>query len=273
MDKGDYSDANWQRVLVEYENGKYAIAIADPQPASEDVSVVNKAVQDTIYAALNTAIDRMNAIPVLVLPPIDVVVSMDAQTIGLGYMIKPTIVHTTKYTQASVVITDMIKQNIREKYGLTLDGYATYHESEPAGTYAYMNTGTTRTDFYLAQVYWPNQTNAQIAQYILDVCGDKISETQVESRQAGKYLGEFDYYNMSGWMYSVSNIGDSKLPSFPGVGAAGWRMRDGEVMRWQFTVYGYGSDLNATTPNGAAPSITGDSGEQDCADLQDRADA
>lgn len=262
MDEGDYSNANWQRVLVEYENGKYAIAIADPQPASEDVSVINKAVQDTIYAALNTAIDRMNAIPVLVLPPIDVVVSMDAQTIGLGYMIKPTIVHTTKYTQASVVITDMIKQNIREKYGLTLDGYATYHESEPAGTYAYMNTGTTRTDFYLAQVYWPNQTNAQIAQYILDVCGDKISETQVESDKQGKYLGEFDYYNMSGWMYSVSNIGDSKLPSFPGVGAAGWRMRGGEVMRWQFTVYGYGSDLNADNSEWGSASITGDSGDK-----------
>ena len=262
MDEGDYSNANWQRVLVEYENGKYAIAIADPQPASEDVSVINKAVQDTIYAALNTAIDRMNAIPVLVLPPIDVVVSMDAQTIGLGYMIKPTIVHTTKYTQASVVITDMIKQNIREKYGLTLDGYATYHESEPAGTYAYMNTGTTRTDFYLAQVYWPNQTNAQIAQYILDVCGDKISETQVESDKQGRYLGEFDYYNMSGWMYSVSNIGDSKLPSFPGVGAAGWRMRDGEVMRWQFTVYGYGSDLNADNSEWGSTSITGDSGDK-----------
>ena len=262
MDKGDYSDANWQRVLVEYENGKYAIAIADPQPASENVSDINKAVQDTIYAALNTAIDRMNAIPVLVLPPIDVVVSMDAQTIGLGYMIKPTIVHTTKYTQASVVITDMIKQNIREKYGLTLDGYATYHESEPAGTYAYMNTGTTRTDFYLAQVYWPNQTNAQIAQYILDVCGDKISETQVESDKQGRYLGEFDYYNMSGWMYSVSNIGDSKLPSFPGVGAAGWRMRDGEVMRWQFTVYGYGSDLNADNSEWGSTSITGDSGDK-----------
>lgn len=262
MDKGDYSDANWQRVLVEYENGKYAIAIADPQPASEDVSVINKAVQDTIYAALNTAIDRMNAIPVLVLPPIDVVVSMDAQTIGLGYMIKPTIVHTTKYTQASVVITDMIKQNIREKYGLTLDGYATYHESEPAGTYAYMNTGTTRTDFYLAQVYWPNQTNAQIAQYILDVCGDKISETQVESDKQGRYLGEFDYYNMSGWMYSISNINDDELPSFPGVGAAGWRMRDGEVMRWQFTVYGYGSDLNADNSEWGSTSITGDSGDK-----------
>ena len=262
MEQTDYSEANWQRVLVEYENGKYAIAIADPQPASEDVSDINKAVQDTIYAALNTAIDRMNAIPVLNLPPIDVVVSMDAQTIGLGYMIKPTIVHTTKYTKASEVITDAIVENIKTKYGLDLKGYVTKHESEPAGTYAYMNTGSVLSDFYLAQVYWPNQTNAKIAQYILDVCGDKISETQVENDKQGKYLGEFDYYNMSGWMYSISNIGDSKLPSFPGVGAAGWRLRDGEVMRWQFTVYGYGSDLNADNSEWGSASITGDSGDK-----------
>ena len=256
MDEKDYSEANWQRVLTEYENGKYAIAIADPQPASEDISAINKAVQDTIYAALNTAVDRMNAIPVLVLGPIDVVVSMDAQTLGLGYMIKPTIVHTTKYTLASKVITDAIVQNIKEQYNLDLTGRTTYHESEPdGGPYAYMNTGSVLKGFYLAQVYWPNQTNAQIAQYILDVCGDKISETQVENDKQGKYLGEFDYYNMSGWMYSVSNIGDSKLPSFPGVGAAGWRLRDGEVMRWQFTVWGYGADLAADNSEWGQPSI------------------
>lgn len=263
MEQTDYSEANWQRVLVEYENGKYAIAIADPQPASEDLSDINKAVQDTIYAALNTAIERMNGIPVLNLPPIDVVVSMDAQTLGLGYMIKPTVVHTTKYTLASTVITDAIVQNIKEQYNLDLTGRTTYHESEPdGGPYAYMNTGSVLKGFYLAQVYWPNQTNAQIAQYILDVCGDKISETQVENDKQGKYLGEFDYYNMSGWMYSVSNIGDSKLPSFPGVGAAGWRLRDGEVMRWQFTVYGYGSDLNADNSEWGSASITGDSGDK-----------
>ena len=263
MDKNDYSEANWQRVLTEYENGKYAIAIADPQPASDSVSDINKAVQDTIYAALNTAIERMNAIPVLVLPPIDVVVSMDAQTIGLGYMIKPTIVHTTKYTLASTVITDAIVQNIKEKYGLDLKGYTVKHVSEPEGNYAYMNTGSVLNGFYLAQVYWPNQTNAQIAQYILDVCEDKLDKAQVEKDKTGKYLGEFDYYNMSGWMYSISDWRDSEtLPSFPGVGAAGWRMRDGEVMRWQFTVYGYGSDLNADNSAWGSASITGDSGDK-----------
>ena len=263
MEQTDYSEANWQRVLVEYENGKYAIAIADPQPASEDVSDINKAVQDTIYEALNTAIDRMNAIPVLYLGPIEVVVSMDAQTIGLGYMIKPTIVHTTKYTLASTVITDAIVQNIKEKYGLDLKGYTVKHVSEPTENYAYMNTGSVLNGFYLAQVYWPNQQNAKIAQYILDVCNDKIDWDQVETDKTGKYLGEFDYYNMSGWMYSISDWRDSEtLPSFPGVGAAGWRMRDGEVVRWQFTVYGYGSDLNADNSAWGSASITGDSGDK-----------
>lgn len=263
MDKNDYSDANWQRVLTEYENGKYAIAIADPQPASDSVSDINKAVQDTIYEALNTAIDRMNAIPVLVLGPIDVVVSMDAQTLGLGYMIKPTIVHTTKYTLASTVITDAIVQNIKEKYGLDLKGFTVKHVSEPTENYAYMNTGSVLNGFYLAQVYWPNQQNAKIAQYILDVCNDKIDWDQVEKDKTGKYLGEFDYYNMSGWMYSISDWRDSEtLPSFPGVGAAGWRLRDGEVMRWQFTVYGYGSDLNADNSEWGSTSITGDSGDK-----------
>lgn len=263
MEQTDYSEANWQRVLVEYENGKYAIAIADPQPASDSVSDINKAVQDTIYEALNTAIDRMNAIPVLVLGPIDVVVSMDAQTIGLGYMIKPTIVHTTKYTLASTVITDAIVQNIKEKYGLDLKGFTVKHVSEPTENYAYMNTGSVLNGFYLAQVYWPNQQSAKIAQYILDVCNDKIDWDQVEKDKTGKYLGEFDYYNMSGWMYSISDWRDSEtLPSFPGVGAAGWRLRDGEVMRWQFTVYGYGSDLNADNSEWGSASITGDSGDK-----------
>ena len=67
---------------------------------------------------------------------------------------------------------------------------------------------------------------------------------------------------MSGWMYSISNVNDSDLPSFPGVGAANWQMSDGDVMRWQFTVWGYGADLNADNSAWGQPSITGDSGDK-----------
>ena len=45
---------------------------------------------------------------------------------------------------------------------------------------------------------------------------------------------------MSGWMYSVNNV-------FPGYGAAQYKPKDGDVMRWQYTVWGYGTDLGAVS--------------------------
>ena len=263
MTEGDYSEGNWQRVRDEYENGKYAIAIAEPKPASDSESDINKAVNETIYEALNHAIDRMNAVPILRVGNIQVVVSMDAQTLGLGYFIKPTLVTTKKYTQASTVITDAIVSAIKAQYnGKVLKGHSAYHVSEPSEDYAYMYTGTVSSGFYLAQVYWPNQRNATVADYIRNAC-ELISDQEIDRDRRGKYLGEFDYYNMSGWMYSISDVNAPQtLPSFPGVGAAGWRMRDGEVMRWQFTVYGYGADLNADNSAWGQASITGDSGDK-----------
>ena len=113
MDPEDYTDTNWQRVLTEYENGRYAISIAAPNPASDSVSDINKAVQDTIYAALNDAISRMNSIPMKRIKKANIVVSLDAQTLGLGYLIKPTCVTVDESTQASKVITDLIKQAVK----------------------------------------------------------------------------------------------------------------------------------------------------------------
>ena len=105
LDQNDYSAANWQKVLTEYENGKYRITIAEPKPAGSSQAEIDKAVQDTIYAALNNAIDRMSAVPTMTVKDITVAVSMDADTLGLGYLIKPTLVTVPKYTQASKVIT------------------------------------------------------------------------------------------------------------------------------------------------------------------------
>ena len=270
MDKDDYTETNWQRVLTEYENGRYAISIAAPNPTGDSVSEINKAVQDTIYAALNDAISRMNAIPMKRIKDANIVVSLDAQTLGLGYLIKPTCVKVTEATQASKVITDLIKQAVNARFageGEVLEGHQEYHAGEPAEKYAYIHTGTIEDSFYLAEVYWPEQGEATVASYITDKTGPITSYAK---DRAGNYLGEFDYYSMSGWMYSVAETGKNEdgtfsevsAPSFPGVGAAQWRMRDGEVMRWQFTVYGYGADLNADNSAWGQDSITGNSGDK-----------
>ena len=269
MDPEDYTDTNWQRVLTEYENGRYAISIAAPNPASDSVSDINKAVQDTIYAALNDAISRMNSIPMKRIKKANIVVSLDAQTLGLGYLIKPTCVTVDESTQASKVITDLIKQAVKARFGEDLEGHQEYHAGEPTEKYAYIHTGTIEDSFYLAEVYWPEQGEATVAEYITDKSGP-IPASKYATDRAGNYLGEFDYHSMSGWMYSVAETGKNEdgtfselsAPSFPGVGAAQWRMRDGEIMRWQFTVYGYGADLNADNSAWGQDSITGNSGDK-----------
>nr|WP_315025272.1 S-layer homology domain-containing protein [uncultured Aminipila sp.] len=217
-DESDYTKADWEELLAAYEDGIKAIDAAQPT----DVFVKE------IYDALNAAILVMDSIPVNTNREITVCVSMDANTIGLGYLIKPTLVKIPKYEKASVVITDLLREN----------------------GYKWENTGTISDSFYLAQVKPVNQEDVVIADYILKAAGEN---SILYEDKDDKALGEFDYHNMSGWMYSVSD--GSKYPSFPGVGSASWRMINGEVMRWQFTVYGYGADLNADNKQWGNSSI------------------
>ena len=260
LDQNDYSAANWQKVLTEYENGKYRITIAEPKPAGSSQAEIDKAVQDTIYAALNNAIDRMSAVPTMTVKDITVAVSMDADTLGLGYLIKPTLVTVPKYTQASKVITDLIVEQNKDSNELLHTGKqdkGNNGEALTAPYYDYLTQGTVEDSFYLAHVYYPQQTEAHVADYITA----KTDQIDYDKYKNGHYLGEFDYYNMSGWMYSIADK-TTGGQSFPGVGAAGWRMRDGEVMRWQFTVYGYGADLNADNSMYGTASITGEIGDK-----------
>lgn len=260
LDQNDYSAANWQKVLTEYENGKYRITIAEPKPAGSSQAEIDKAVQDTIYAALNNAIDRMSAVPTMTVKNITVAVSMDADTLGLGYLIKPTLVTVPKYTQASKVITDLIVAQNKDSNELMHTGKqdkGNNGETLTAPYYDYLTQGTVEDSFYLAHVYYPKQQNATVAEYITA----KTGQIDYDKYKNGHYLGEFDYYNMSGWMYSIADK-TTGGQSFPGVGAAGWRMRDGEVMRWQFTVYGYGADLNADNSMYGTASITGEIGDK-----------
>ena len=124
-----------------------------------------------------------------------------------------------------------------EKFGVTGGGLSSKGASEPREDYPWIITGSVNSGFYLSQVYWPEQENAEIPDYILSLLR---AGSVLEADRSGHYLGEFDYTNMSGWMYSVS---DGYETEFPGVGASGWQLSDGEVMRWQITVYVYGADL------------------------------
>ncbi|WP_051652418.1 DUF4430 domain-containing protein [Clostridium algidicarnis] len=136
-----------------------------------------------------------------------VTVSMEKFTLGLGYIVEPVKVPIYENTRVSEVITNLL------------------------GEGNYRITGEIDKGFYLASVKDKDKRKVNIPQYILDECGD-VDEDRTED----DWLGEFDYTSMSGWMYSVNN-------KFPNFGAAEYYPKDGDVIRWQFTVYGYGSDI------------------------------
>lgn len=236
MDRKDYSEDNWKTILLEYENGVYAIGVAKPKPVSDDIDDVNQAIYNTIYKALNAAINRMNAVPVQSVGNITVAVSVDADTIGLGYLVRPTLVTVPKYTRASVVLTDL----------LTANGYR------------WENTGTIENGFYLAQIKPVDQTDAKPADFLLELKDFTFNEDDKKDTK----LGEFDYNSWSGWMYSTGDSDNDDYPSFPGVGASEYRMIDGEVMRWQFTCYGYGADLNADNSAWGTASVVPELGNK-----------
>ena len=162
--ESDYSAEKWQKLVAAYEQGIEDINNAGPAEGEYP--------ENNIIDALNKALAAMQAITPDRVGKIDVVVSMDAQTLTLGYFIKPTIVTVDKNTPASVVISDLIIETLKEKYGdIGWEPYQTYHESEPDKTCAYMHTGTLTDSFYLAQVYWPGQENAFVPKYITDSAG------------------------------------------------------------------------------------------------------
>jgi len=108
----------------------------------------------------------------------------------------------------------------------------------------YENTGSLTDGFYLAAVEDPNRPSigTTIPSYILDMwAAVKAADPSTKAiahtdTSAPDYLGEFDYYMQSGWMYSVNN-------SFPTVGAAAANAANGLVVRWQFSLIGLGGDL------------------------------
>lgn len=138
--------------------------------------------------------------------------SLDASTIGLGYLIEPIVLPIIKGRNAAEELHAVLSDN-----GFT-----------------YTFTGTLRNNFYLSSIN--KETLFEKAPTIpasLKAALQDVYDEQDYSVATG--LGEFDINYMSGWMYTVNNI-------FPNVGFADKYLLDGDVMRVQFTL-AYGQDI------------------------------
>lgn len=141
----------------------------------------------------------------------NVTVTVEKFTLGQGYIVEPVIVTVPDGTSAAQVICDLL------------------------GGGNYKNTGSIEQTIYIARIK-DQETPANVPQFIIDQLA-KLGKS-LKPRNYSQWLSEFDYYKDSGWMYCVNGV-------FPGVSASDKELHDGDVMRWQFTIYGYGSDLGA----------------------------
>lgn len=160
-----------------------------------------------------------------------VVVDVERFTIDEGYFIEPTLVeYHTGDTAASVT------QRLFDSLNVETQIYGSIED----GTY------------YLAAIENADTHNYSIPSYISANGGPTTADSYGNDDDA---LGEFDYSFMSGWMITVNHL---MIP----VGAASYDVQPGDVIRWQFTVWGYGADLGVVAlgedgiPWGDAPYYT-----------------
>jgi prenyltransferase beta subunit len=165
-----------------------------------------------------------------------------------GYVadVGPTIVHTTvpfqiqaapQQTPIGSIIVSVEKFTLGQGYYREPQPVPFYNGDNGAsiltrvlGAGNYRNSGSVQDYFYLSKVKDPT-SSVQVPPYILDQIGAPLG-----SKAEAQWLGEFDYTSMSGWMYAVNN-------EFPNVGMSQYTPQNGDVMRVQFSVHGYGGDL------------------------------
>ncbi|MGX4600105.1 cell wall-binding repeat-containing protein [Faecalimicrobium sp. JNUCC 81] len=162
-----------------------------------------------------------------------VTISVEKFTLGQGYIKDP------------VKVPFYEGQSVAHLIDKLLGGKDNYTNTGSIGD----TSGTVETGFYLASVKdgFDGSEKTNIPKYILDEIEKDGNSVEYE-RSEPEFLGEFDYTNMSGWMYCVNNW-------FPNYGSSVCWPKDGDVIRWQFTTYGYGMDIGANGFGAGKPYV------------------
>lgn len=168
---------------------------------------------------------------------ISLTISVEGATLGQGFYIEPTV-----YTLSE--INDLLAQKNYGPYTAeTLTaGMATLAMFIDYGI-EYRTTGNWESSIYIAEIKDIDTGKLNIPDVIGKNGGPSNSNN---SGNEDEWLGEFDYSFMSGWMLTVDHhmIGVSCASyNAAQAKAEGSTFGDGSVIRWQFTLWGYGLDL------------------------------
>lgn len=180
---------------------------------------MNKSIKRCLSIVLLVCIFVMHTSTVLAnqaKEPQFVTIDIERFTLGQGYYIEPVkIPYEEGDTAASITM------KLFQRYGIE-----------------FKNTGSVEGgDFYLAAIKDADTGSIDIPAYITDNGGPSNEDNDGNDDE---YLGEFDYSSMSGWMITVNHIMIDRS-------AAAYEVHPDDVIRWQFTVWGYGADLGMDT--------------------------
>mgnify|MGYP002517192859 CR=1 FL=1 len=164
-------------------------------------------------------------------------ISMEGATLGQGFYVEP-----KQYT-LSEINSLLAGEGYGPYTGETLTaGMATLAMLLDQGL-EYTNTGAWEDTVYLSGVKGIDKGELHIPSIISENGGPTDEENDGNEDE---YLGEFDYSQMSGWMITVDHhmigVGCGNYNAAEAE-AEGHTFGDGSVIRWQFTLYGYGLDL------------------------------
>lgn len=141
--------------------------------------------------------------------------SVEKFTLGQGYLVSPTEVKFKEGENYANILDRVLKAN----------GY-TYDAS------------MTSQGFYLVSIDNADNRHINVSKCIQNMPGKNMPANKVTTGNPypNNGLGQFSYSQQSGWYYFVNNMA-------PQVGMDSLKVQNGDVVRFQFTLYAYGGDL------------------------------
>ena len=153
---------------------------------------------------------------------VTVTVSVEATTVGLGYLVAPTEVTVPGGTDAWTVVQQVLTEN-----GYTVSGSGSYLSAiQRSGICSGFFIDSELMELIMADGMDENGAGLDPQPFSMDS------------------LGEFDFYRWSGWMYSYNG-------SYPGYGLNVCKPQDGSVIRVRYTL-AMGKDIGGySSANGS----------------------
>lgn len=156
-----------------------------------------------------------------------VTVTVEKLTIGQGYLVEPMQVEIQNGDTVAAVFERVMK----------LKGI-TYPSTE--GQYGFYLGSIDNADTGIINIPKEISDMSEVILWNGDIAKAPTNEINDGNPYEKGGLGDGSYNTMAGWQYTLNNENT-------GVGADQALVKNGDVIRWQFSVYGYGADLGFDT--------------------------